>query len=254
MTTSHIQNIQCTAPREAGSAGVLRPAGRGWALLLLLLLLPLTMQAQEDDMYKMEIGAGVGLVSYEGDFNGSVTKNAQPGASLVLRRVFNPYMGLKLNLLYGKLKGDSDGEKTYYPDYQQEKYSFSNTLMDLSLTYEYNFWPYGTGRDYRGAQKITPFVFLGLGATYVKTSGKSVFTGNFPLGVGVKYKLGKRVNLGLEWAIHFSLSDELDGVKDPYMIKSSGLFKNTDCYSALQLTLTYSFMQKCRTCNSDKYD
>ena len=75
-----------------------------------------------------------------------------------------------------------------------------------------------------------------------------------PLGVGVKYKLGKRVNLGLEWAVHFSLSDELDGVKDPYMIKSSGLFKNTDCYSALQLTLTYSFMQKCRTCNSDKYD
>ena len=130
----------------------------------------------------------------------------------------------------------------------------SNTLMDLSLTYEYNFWPYGTGRDYRGAQKLTPFVFLGLGATYVKTSDKSVFTGNFPLGVGVKYKLGKRVNLGLEWAIHFSLSDELDGVKDPYMIKSSGLFKNTDCYSALQLTLTYSFMQKCRTCNSDKYD
>ena len=103
----------------------MRLAERGWALLLLLLLLPLTMQAQEDDMYKMEIGAGVGLVSYEGDFNGSVAKNAQPGASLVLRRVFNPYMGLKLNLLYGKLKGDSDGEKTYYPDYQQEKYSFS---------------------------------------------------------------------------------------------------------------------------------
>ena len=148
MTTSHIQNILYAAPREARSAGVKRLAGRGWALLLLLLLLPLTMQAQEDDMYKMEIGAGVGLVSYEGDFNGSVAKNAQPGASLVLRRVFNPYMGLKLNLLYGKLKGDSDGEKTYYPDYQQEKYSFSNTLMDLSLTYEYNFWPYGTGRDY----------------------------------------------------------------------------------------------------------
>ena len=141
MTTSHIQNILYAAPREARSAGVMRLAERGWALLLLLLLLPLTMQAQEDDMYKMEIGAGVGLVSYEGDFNGSVAKNAQPGASLVLRRVFNPYMGLKLNLLYGKLKGDSDGEKTYYPDYQQEKYSFSNTLMDLSLTYEYNFWP-----------------------------------------------------------------------------------------------------------------
>ena len=236
--------LMCTAHRKRTMATLVAAA----------CMFTLAASAQEDDMYKMEIGAGIGMVSYEGDFNGNITKNAQPGASIVLRRVFNPYMGLKLNLLYGKLKGDSNGASTYYPDYAQEQYSFSNTLMDLSLTYEYNFWPYGTGRDYRGAKKLTPFVFMGLGATYVKTSDKSVFTGNLPLGVGVKYKLGKRVNLALEWAIHFSLSDELDGVKDPYMIKSSGLFKNTDCYSALQLTLTYSFMQKCRTCNSDKYD
>ncbi len=224
--------------------------GLGWVLLLFTL----PLSAQEDDMYKMEIGAGVGMVSYEGDFNAGITSNMQPGASIVLRRVFNPYMGLKLNLMYGKLKGSSKDVDTYYPDYQQEQYDFSNTLLDLSLTYEYNFWPYGTGRDYRGAKKLTPFVFLGLGATYVKTQEKGVLTGNLPIGVGIKYKLGKRVNLGVEWAVHFSLSDELDGVKDPYMIKSSGLFKNTDCYSALQLTLTYSFMQKCRTCNSDKYD
>ncbi|MDD6865956.1 MAG: porin family protein, partial [Prevotella sp.] len=39
--------------------------------------------------------------------------------------------------------------------------------------------------------------------------------------------------------------------KDPYGIKSSGLFKNTDCYSVLQLSLTYSFMPKCVTCNKD---
>lgn len=222
--------------------------------ILLLLIMPLTANAQEDDMYKMEIGAGVGLVSYEGDFNGSITKNMQPGASLILRRVFNPYMDVRLNLMYGNLKGDSNGTQTYYPDYQQSPYSFSNTLIDLSMTYEYNFWPYGTGRDYRGAKRLTPFVFLGIGGTYVKTDQKSVFTGNLPIGLGVKYKLAKRVNLAIEWAMHFSLSDELDGVKDPYMIKSSGLFKNTDCYSALQLTLTYSFMQKCKTCNSDKYD
>ena len=79
----------------------------------------------------------------------------------------------------------------------------------------------------------------------------SVFTANVPLGLGVKYKLGERLNLGVEWRVHFSLSDKLDGMADPYGIRSSGLFKNTDCYSALQLTLTYSFMSKCRTCNND---
>ncbi len=225
-----------------------------WIAVLLAAIAATPAKAQEDDMYKMEIGAGLGLLTYEGDFNGNVAKGAQPCASIVLRRVFNPYMGLKLNLLYGTLKGSSKDVKTYYPDYQNEEYSFSNPLIDLSLTYEYNFWPYGTGRDYRGAQRLTPFIFLGIGATYAKADAKNVFTGNLPIGLGVKYKIGKRLNLGIEWAMHFSLSDELDGVKDPYKIKSSGLFKNTDCYSALQLTLTYSFMQKCRTCNSDKYD
>ncbi len=232
----------------------LSPVRRWVACLVLMLFAALPAAAQEDDMYKMEIGAGVGLVNYLGDFNGSLTKNMQPGASLLLRRVFNPWVDLRLNLMYGKLKGESKNAGTYYPDYLSADYSFSNTLIDASLLYEYNFWPYGTGRDYRGAKRVTPFVFLGIGATYVKTEQKGVFTGNFPIGLGVKYKAGKRVNIALEWAMHFSLSDELDGVKDPYMIKSSGLFKNTDCYSALQLTVTYSFMRKCRTCNSDKYD
>ena len=129
-------------------------------------------------------------------------------------------------------------------------YEFSNSLVDLGATYEYNFWPYGTGRDYRGAKRLTPFVFAGLGLTFVKTQ-ENVFTANVPLGLGVKYKLADRLNLGVEWAMHISLSDKLDGSPDPYGIKSSGMFKNTDCFSALKVTLTYSFMAKCRTCHNE---
>ena len=70
------------------------------------------------------------------------------------------------------------------------------------------------------------------------------------MGVGVKYKLASRLNLGVEWGVRFSLSDELDGVKDPLYVKSSGAFKNTDCYSALLVTLTYSFKAKCSTCHN----
>ena len=207
--------------------------------------------AQDEYEYRMEIGAGAGVVSYEGDFNGNILKNMQPSASLILRRVLNPYMALKLDYTYGKLKGSSADVETWYPVLADDPVEFSNTLMDLGLSFEYNFWPYGTGREYRGAKRITPFVFLGIGGTYVKAGGESVFTANVPLGLGVKYKIGKRLNLGLEWAAHFSLSDKLDGVADPYGIESTGLFKNTDCYSALKLTLTYSFMAKCKICNKD---
>lgn len=220
-------------------------------LLALLLATALPASAQSDYEYRMEIGAGVGLVAYEGDFNGNITHGMQPMASAVLRRTFNPYMALRFAAAYGKLKGSSKNVKTYMPEYVDTPYEFANSLVDVSATYEYNFWPYGTGHDYRGAQRLTPFIFAGLGATYASGSGNNVFTANVPLGVGVKYKVATRLNLGIEWTMHFSMNDNLDGVKDPYGIQSTGMFKNTDCYSMLQLTLTYSLMPKCRTCHND---
>ena len=220
-------------------------------LLMLMVLLPAArMSAQDDPQYRMEIGAGVGTVSYEGDFNGNVLKNMQPMFSALWRYNFDPYKDLRLSATYGKLKGSS---KDVDPDYATEEYSFNRNLLDVSLVFEYNFWPYGTGRDYRGAKRLIPYIYGGIGATSASGGGsKSVFTANVPIGLGVKYKLNERMNLGLDWGIHFSLSDELDGVKDPYQVKSSGMFKNTDCYSMLQLTLTYSFKAKCRTCNKEE--
>lgn len=218
---------------------------------LLMLCATLTASAQQDDEYLMEIGGGVGMVSYQGDFNGKITSGMQPAGAIVWRRLLNPYMGFRVTGMMGKLKGDATRVETYYPDETTRAYSFDRSLTDVSVTYEYNFWPYGTGRDYRGAKRLTPFVFGGIGATYVSGGEKKVFTANVPIGLGIKYKLKERLNVGLEWSMHFSLSDELDGIADPYGIKSSGAFKNTDCYSGLMLTLTYSFKSKCRTCNND---
>ena len=218
---------------------------------LLMLCATLTASAQQDDEYLMEIGGGVGMVSYQGDFNGKITSGMQPAGAIVWRRLLNPYMGFRVTGMMGKLKGDATRVETYYPDETTRAYSFDRSFTDVSVTYEYNFWPYGTGRDYRGAKRLTPFVFGGIGATYVSGGEKKVFTANVPIGLGIKYKLKERLNVGLEWSMHFSLSDELDGIADPYGIKSSGAFKNTDCYSGLMLTLTYRFKSKCRTCNND---
>ena len=70
---------------------------------------------------------------------------------------------------------------------------------------------------------------------------------------GVKYKLAQRVNASLEWMMHFTFSDRIDGVCDPYGIESKGLFKNTDSFSVLQLTVSYDIWKKCKTCNNDNY-
>ncbi len=229
------------------------------AILLLLagILLAMPLHAQTDPEYRMEIGVGGGLTNYMGDFNGNVGTGHKPGASLLYRYILNPRQALRFSIGYGKFEATSMDSNTAYPDYgtglwwQQNEYKFSNTLTDLNVAYEYNFWPYGTGRDYRGAKRFTPFVMIGAGLTYVDNSADGVLTVNVPVGLGVKYKIGDRLNLNLGWQFHFTMSDMLDGVEDPYGVTSSGVFKNNDCYSTLMIGLTYSFKEKCRVCHND---
>lgn len=261
-----------------------------WQLPLLYLLIPCgvlhspcggvgggLLSAQNDGAgdveYKMEMGASLGLMNYLGDYNSSILGKQQPMASLLVRRVINPYMTLRADVSYGKLAADLKSPNNYYPfptgtdnagnpglsgetgnagqsgDIAVPS-ALSSQLIDLSMVYEYNFWAYGTGRDYFRAKRIAPYIFLGLGLTYAKPDiANSAFTAHIPLGAGVKYKIADRLNLGLEWRVHFSMSDKLDGVVDPYGIKSQGPFKNADGYSMLKLTLTYSMLAKCSTCN-----
>ena len=128
------------------------------------------------------------------------------------------------------------------------KYDFSSYVVDLSCLYEVNLWPYGYYQNYLGHKRLTPFLQLGIGMTFVGQD-KSV-TANVPLGVGVKYRLGKRVNLTFDWRWHFTLSDKVDGLEAPHGISASG-FKNKDSYQVTMLTLTYSFSAICPNCNKD---
>lgn len=219
--------------------------------LLMLLVGILPTMAQDDPEYRLEVGVGAGYVNYLGDFNNQLTKNLQGGYGVVARYVPNAWMAVKMDATMGKLNGSSDGVKNYFPDYAGSKYTFSSSLTDVSLTAEYNFWPYGTGRDYRGARRVAPYIAAGIGLTAAKVNSTTATTFNLPVGVGVKYKVAERVNLALEWTAHFSLSDQLDGVADPEYVKSSGLWKNKDGYSMLKLTITYGLLPKCKTCNKD---
>jgi hypothetical protein len=229
---------------------------------IILLVCALSTSAQDDPEYKLEVGAGAGLINYLGDFNASLMSEMQPTGSLIAKYRPNPRMAWAALISYGQLKGSPSGTKTWYPSMplttdpekqlvRADYSSFSNPLIDVGLRFEYNFWPYGTGREYRGARRVAPFIAIGLGATYVDAT-KGVFTANLPLAAGVKCKIATRWNLSVEWAMHFTASDELDGVKDPYGITSSGLFKNTDCYNVLRLAITYDLWAKCKTCNNDR--
>lgn len=216
----------------------------------ILLMLTVEGHAQTEPEYRLEVGGGIGMVSYQGDFNGNIFKNMQPMFSLLAKYKFNPRVAIAMNISYGKLKGSAKDITSHVPA-QWVDYTFKRKIGDVGVRMEYNFWPYGTGMEYRGAQRLTPYIFIGLGTTVYKTD-KPQLAMNMPLGLGMKYKAADRMNIALEWAMHFSSSDRLDGVSDPLGIKSSGLFKNTDCYSELRLSVTYDLWAKCKTCHNDR--
>ena len=215
----------------------------------LLTFLPFTATAQMLPEYRLELGGGVGMMNYLGDLNGNVLKNMQPAVTLLAKYKFDPRRALAFNVSYGQLKGSSKDVTTNYPNITD--YSFKHSLVDLGLRFEYNFWPFGTGDEYRGAKRLTPFIAIGVGVTIAKPKGTEAGL-NLPIGVGVKYKVADRVNIAAEWAMHFNTNDWIDGVADPYGITSSGMFKNTDCYGDLRISATYDLWAKCRTCHNDK--
>ena len=219
------------------------------ALTMLLAVVAMATQAQDEPEYRLEIGAGAGTVGYLGDYNASLFGELQPMGVVMAKYKANPHMAVALSAGFGKLQGSSAKAETWYPE--GERYEFSKSLIDVGLRFEYNFWAYGTGREYRGARKLAPFITLGLGSAIHGDPEKGLAV-NLPIGAGVKYKLAERVNLTAEWRVHFTLSDLLDGKEDPYGIKSSGLFKNTDGYSVLQLAVTYDLWAKCKTCHNDR--
>ena len=205
--------------------------------------------AQEEPEYRLELGAGAGTAVYIGDFNSHLLKGMQPWGAVIVKYHLNPRMALGLDIATTKIKGSSDDVKTWYPI---ERYAFRHQLTETCVRFEYNFWSYGNGQEYRGSKRLAPFITTGMGITH-HSGENSGMTMSLLLGAGVKYKIGQRMNLTAEWGVRFSTNDQLDGRSDVYGIKSSGPFKNTDGYSVLQLALTYDLWAKCKTCNNDRY-
>ena len=131
---------------------------------------------------------------------------------------------------------------------------FKRNVIDFGAQFEFNFWGYGIGRGYEGYSRITPYMLIGAGLTLAPKPVQTDAGFNIPVGVGVKFKVRPRLNIGFEWSMRFTTTDRLDvsnmdGVilHDPYGVKSGG-FKNKDCYSFTMLSVTYDLFPKCVNC------
>lgn len=207
-----------------------------------------TLYAQE---YKYEIGGMAGGAFYMGDANkNAVFKGINPALGAVFRYNINFRWALKADWMWGRVSGSTEGLENVFPDNTQV--SFKRDLVELGGQAEFNFFPYSDRFAYSGAKRFTPYIFVGIGVT-VAPGGRKVFASpNTPVGVGLKYKLGNRINLGCEFSFRKLFGDGLEGkelLDDPYGVKSSAL-KNKDWCSFLLLSVTWDFGPRCRPCNN----
>lgn len=226
---------------------------RGFVVGAMMLCLATVMRADGLE-YRYEVGAMVGVSSYYGDANYSnPLNNFNMMGGAVFRYNINPRMAVKSNFTVARISGNTAGGENSFPGGDVE---FGRMLYELGAQYECHFFAYGDGTGYKRSHKLVPFFLAGIGLTYAPAPAKHVFTPNIPVGIGVKWKLFPRFNLGCEFSYRFTFSDNLDvtgnggaTLDDPYGI-NSGFLKNKDGYSFLSIFVTYDLSPKYRKCNN----
>lgn len=221
------------------------------SLMIFFIIMSATAVAQE---YKYEIGGMGGMSMYMGDANQlSLLKGWNPSAGVIFRNNLNFRWAVKADLLAGKISGNTKNTENVFPENAQT--SFSRTFFEAGGHIEFNFLPYSDKFAYLNTSKITPYIFTGLGVN-LASGGETFFGLNLPLGIGVKYKIKNRLNLGLEFAVHKLFGDDFDSPKkdgfnldNPYDIKS-GFFKNKDWYNTLLISITWDFGLKDSRCQT----
>ena len=206
--------------------------------------------------YKYEIGGMAGMAMYLGDANqASLLKGWNPAGGLIYRYNLNFRWALKADLLIGRVAGDTRNEANVFPNHAQV--AFERNFLGAGSQIEFNFLPYSDKYSYLNTRKISPYIFAGLGVTMA--SGENTFFGlNLPIGMGVKYKLRNKVNLGVEYSVHRLFSDAFDApvsgegfnLNNPYNVQQ-GIFKNRDWYNTLLFSLTWEFGLRDKRCTTD---
>ena len=212
-------------------------------LFVTFVLYSISAKAQDD--YKYEIGGMAGIDFYMGDANKTKFFNdIGPAFGGVFRYNVDLRWSLKTNLLIGYVSGNTRNFDNAFPFGQQA--SFKRLFWEAGTQIEFNFFSYSDQFAYLGAKRFSPYVFTGVGLT-LGGGEKTFFDVNVPMGIGIKYKLKERLNLGFEFSFRKLFSDSFDVTKnegfqlnDPYKIRSS-VFKNKDWYSLTMFSVTWSF-------------
>jgi hypothetical protein len=210
-------------------------------LALLSLLFSLAASAQQGYVQEGEFGFGVGAAHYFGDLNTRANINRPKfAATAFFRKNFGNYIALRLSGSYARV-GYSDVYNKRNEYMRRRNLSFNSNIWELALQGDFNFYKF---LPYNEETRFTPYVTLGVGLFtydpfaylggqkyYLRTLGTEgqgsqlypdrkpygTMAFSIPFGVGMKYNLNDRMNIGFEIVHRFTSTDYLDDVSKTYV-------------------------------------
>jgi hypothetical protein len=188
-----------------------------------------------------ELGLQVGVASYKGEINQHLFNPEffNPSAGLFFKRSFNSFWSMRLALTYGRIGASDAFAKEQFNQYRN--LSFRNNIIDGSVLFEFNFFPFQTSAE--ASSKITPFLMSGL--SFFHHNPQAYYNGSWydlqplgtegqgsglpgtenrykrtqfalPIGGGLKIKLSNRFSLTLEACARRTYTDYLDDISTVY--------------------------------------
>jgi len=197
-----------------------------------------------------EVGIFVGGSNYIGDV-GSTTYIApnQPAMGILYKYNKNPRLAYRFSLNGAYYQADDLDSKE--PGRNQRGYQFKNSIKEVSLGLEFNFFDFNLHEVER---KYTPYVHSGI--NYLRFRDSHLDSSNIviqerigvfaiPMTVGIKSNVWPHLILALEVGARYTFTDNLDGSNptDDSWTKF-GNINNNDWYVFSGLTLTYTFGNK----------
>jgi len=213
---------------------------RTFLLLAVLISSSFFVSAQREAVVQEgEFGVGLGAGHYFGDLNTRAHLNRPKiAATAFFRKNFGNYIALRVGASFAQL-GYSDIYNTHNEFMQRRNLSFNTNVWELALQGDFNFFRFMPGEP---GYNFTPYITFGVSAfnydPYAFLNGDKYFLRQlgtegqaidslhrkpyssmaiaFPFGVGIKYSINDRINIGFEVVYRFTNTDYLDDVSTNY--------------------------------------
>jgi hypothetical protein len=216
-------------------------------IFFLLTVFTVSSYGQKWKLRRYEAAFHIGTSNFYGDIGPSsntetgLFKDVQlqytrPSFGLGIRYKLTGDMNLKMNLIYGFVKGSDLNSLNWGEGHRS--YSFTSTIFEPSVQFEYYLIPESRSNasaalfNRRGMvnnySKVYLYVFGGVGGAfanpYIKDSTGIIIPPAkpfskvgvvFPVGIGLKYTIDAKWSLGFEFGRRWTTTDFIDGLKPP---------------------------------------